>query len=120
MKNKIPSDEDFDRASAAMERMDRFYSEISEDTLTEFTEKAAIHRICIFPDGVADCRVYIFYESDLDIVKSRENGVEEEIKRYISYLMTSRSNAISEIAFELDSHEKVCKEANGNYLQYLR
>src|SRR4051812_27357661 len=121
--SKIPTDEEFVRASRLMKESFRNLDMVREEVLRHFKGRCQLHNIWILPQMDVDFRAYVFFKKDEDVKASKSNGVQEEIIEYV-YSGLERAgrgkrNAIK-VAFEFDSDENIKVKFNGNYDHRLR
>lgn len=82
-----------------------------------------LHTIHFIPMSDYSLEVYVFYECDIDIIQSENNGVSDKVKQYIikalndlNYMDIFNDN----LTFIFDSHENVCNNYQGSYFLRLR
>lgn len=122
MKNNIPSEEDFARASAAMKKRSRGLSDVRERMLNHFKSSGMLHEFFILDCSDRAFRAYVFYPKDKDITVAHKSGLEAEIKDavYDALEKVGRGDRNTlEVVFEIDSHENVEREFEGNYYNRL-
>ncbi len=122
MKNNIPSEEDFARASAAMKKRSRGLSDVRERILGRFKSSGKLHEFFILDCSDRVFRAYVFYPMDKDIAEAHKLGLEAEIKDAVfeALELVGRGDRNSvEVVFEIDSHENVDREFEGNYFNRL-
>lgn len=121
--NKIPTEEDFDRASKIMNAKFRGLDEASKVVLNQLKERCPLRRLFILPDGNDNFRVYVFYKNICDIALCERNGYQETIKKTVydalEQFVPGRSTDIS-VVFEFDSEENVVENYEGDYFLRLR
>jgi hypothetical protein len=118
----IPSEEEFAQASAAMSEINKLFAEVGDTVLRSFSGKAPLHDLYFFGHPEKEVQVHVFYETERDIEACHTNGIAKQLEDTIRVELQVRSSdsTRSEITIIHDSHEKVKKVCNGNYLQYLR
>lgn len=122
-KNKIPTEEEFARASAALEKRSRGLSQIRDNILCNYAQKYKIHEFFVFDSTETSFRAYIFFKEEKDIKNSEAEGLIEEIKNIIYAQLENagrgKKNKIT-VVFEVDSHENVRRKFGGDYFNRLR
>ncbi len=121
--NKIPSDEGLDRASKMMEQQFQGLDAVEAAVVNHFKNSCPLYDFCILPQGDDGFRAYIFFNTDEDIQKCTEAGIVEDIKACVYEELERAGRGKQgeiEVAFELDSHENVTANFEGNYFFRLR
>lgn len=128
---KIPTEEDFARASRLMEERHRHLHEICEAVTRRFktpwwgwfAKPSPFHSIYLFCDSTADFRAYVFFQKNKDIHDCGANGVrklvEESVYDELERFGRGKRGDIV-VAFEWDSDQNVRKQSNGDYFLHLR
>jgi len=118
----IPSEEEFAHASAALSRINKLFAEVRDAVLRSFSSKAPLHDLYFFGHPEKKCQVHVFYDTERDIDVCHTNGIAKQLEDAIREELQVRSPDPGrfEITIIHDSHEKVQKVCNGNYLQYLK
>jgi hypothetical protein len=119
----IPTDKDFERASKLMAERSKNLDEIRNTIKKVFRNKYPLHEIYILPQRDVDFRAYIFFEKVSDIEKCRKIGVVKEIEDFILNELERLGRGSRDeikVSFELDSHENVEANFEGEYLLRLR
>jgi hypothetical protein len=122
MSGNIPSEEDFARASAAMKKRSRGLSEIREFVLRHFEASGSLHEFFILDCSDQTFHAYVFYPQDKDIAKASASGLEAEVKKIVFDALDFVGRgyrSVSDVEFELDSHENVVRNFGGNYFDRL-
>ncbi len=122
MTKNIPSEGDFARASAKMKQRSRGLSEVRERILHRFQRSGELHEFFILDCSDRSFRAYVFYLQEKDIKQAENSGLEARIKDAVFNELENvgRGDRQSvEVAFELDSHENVEREFEGNYYNRL-
>lgn len=113
--NTIPTDAEFEAASKSMATRIR-----SEESI-----KARIAAVCslspIYHDAYVwlpngKCHVDLFVRHDAELVGEEAQGLREMIIE----LLTPAIEPEREISVDLDSHERILREFNGNYFNCFR
>ena len=121
--NRIPSDEELDRASKMMERQFQGLDVVKDTVVSRFKNACPLHDFHILPQGEEGFRAYVFFNTDADVQKCTEVGIVEEIKACVyEDLQRVGRGKIGEttVAFELDSDENVRANFEGDYFLRLR
>jgi hypothetical protein len=118
---RIPSPEDFMRASAAGAHRDRGLSEVSEAIKRRFASQG-LHEVWIFWSTEDHFVAHLFYEKDLQIKKGKASGLTAKMQQAVlEELARVGRGAVGTISieFKIDSYETV-RKTSGNYGNYLR
>jgi hypothetical protein len=122
-KNKIPTEEEFARAKAAMRQNDRGLSEVCERMLNRYKDEG-VHKVFVFlSPHHREFGVYVFYRLDRQIAESDASGLSARIQvAVIDELVAVGRGSREELAvtFQFDSHEGVEREYGGDYFDRLR
>ena len=121
--NKIPSDEELDRASKMMEQQFESLDVVKDTVVSRFKNACPLYDFHILPQGEDGFRAYVFFITEEDLQKCTETGIVEEIKACIyEELQRVGRGKIGEttVAFELDSDENVTANYEGDYFLRLR
>jgi hypothetical protein len=121
MKNKIPTDEEFARASAAMKYRLRGLSAVRDKILSRF--HGVLHEFFIWDCSETSFIANVFFPLEQQIGESKQSGLVSQIKEAVFEEMENvgRGNRNTiEIEFDFDSHERVERAFNGNYFDRLR
>jgi hypothetical protein len=120
---KIPSEEDFQRASLALKKRSQGLSEVRDIMLLCFKESDDMHDFFILDSSDILFRAYVFYRWDRQIQEAKESGLAEKIMA-ATYdalkTVAGRYNPATQIEFEFDSHENVERQYAGDYFDRLR
>jgi hypothetical protein len=122
MSKNIPSEEDFARASAAMKNRSRGLSDVRDRILERFKPSGELHEFFILDCSERSFRAYVFYPRMEDITAAVQSGLEVRIKNAVfdELEKAGRGNRDTvTIEFELDCHENVEREYEGNYYNRL-
>ena len=122
-KDNIPTEEEFAKASAILEARSRGLSEVRTRILDKFKHRNKLHEFFIFDSSETTFIAYIFFHSQQQIQKAKQDGdVNEIIESVFSEMKNVGRGDRSEIniQFELDSHENVEKMYKGDYFLRLR
>lgn len=125
-KRKIPSKDDFKRASLNAKHRSRGVSQVREKILDRYQKSGVIHEF--FLQNCSDSSDYhfranIFYPSEDILHKENHSIVESEIKYAVIEelnIVRSETYVLSDIIFEFDSHENVILRYEGDYFNRLR
>lgn len=119
----IPSEEEFEHASQLMQQKSAYLDQVRDSVKKAFMDTCPIHDFYILPQIDVDFRAYIFLEKDEDIARCERNGmihkIEEFVYNEIERVGRGRQGDIT-VAFEVDSHERVEHEFEGDYFLRLR
>ena len=120
-KRKVPTEEDFARAHAAMAAELRILATVRDCVMRSFLFHLPLHDILLFPSRKTNYQAYVFYESNADVESCRVSGADEELKYAIAqaFASTSDTGTAPTVAVEFDSYENVKKKCNGDYRKYL-
>ncbi len=121
--NRIPSDEELDRASNMMERQYHGLDVVKDTVVSRFKNACPLYDFHILPQGVEGFRAYVFFNTDADLQKCTKVGIVEEIKACVyEELQRVGRGKIGEttVVFELDSDENVTANFEGDYFLRLR
>jgi hypothetical protein len=120
---KIPTAEDFDRASRLMKQRSHMLDAVRDAFRHEFTARHSLHEFFIIDQRDADFRAYVFLKTEKDLAAAKENGVCTRMEDFI-YSQLERvgrgTRGSIQVAFEFDSHERVKANFGGNYFLRLR
>lgn len=121
--NHIPSEEDFARARAAMRDRDRGLSEVRSRILERYN-LAGLHEAFVLYSPAKELFVaHMFYRTNSQIGTAEASGVTSQIKNDIveELVRVGRgSRETIKINFEVDSHENVAANFEGDYFLRLR
>lgn len=121
-KNKIPSEEEFARAKAAMREDDRGLDDACDNVLERFNIEGLHEIIIIYSANTNSFGSYVFYRWNREIKKAEKSGLSDQIKKAVFEELekVGRGNKDNlNIVFEFDSHENVEKNFDGNYYERL-
>jgi len=122
-KKSIPSDEEFEQASRAMEQRARGLDQVRESVLAEFGDPGGVCEFHILNQEDVDFRAYIFFRYDRDIQAAHQSGLATQIADRVYKVLEREGRGRRddiEVAFEFDSHENVQKNFEGSYWLRLR
>jgi len=121
--NKIPSDEELNRASKMLEQQFQGLDVVKDAVISRFKDVCPLYDFHILPQGEDGYRAYVFFNTDADIRRCVEAGIVEEIKGYV-YKELQRvgrgKTGETTVTFELDSDENVTANYEGDYFLRLR
>lgn len=122
-RNNIPSEEDFARAEAAMREKNKGLSETCDQIKKRF-KKNGVHEVYMFYDSdTNDFGAYIFYRWEHQIKEAEKSGLSSRIKNDVFEELEKAGRGSKEaikVNFEIDSHENVEKNYEGDYYNRLR
>lgn len=122
-KGKIPTEEDFARASASLEKGSRGLNQIRESILCNYSREYKLHEFFIYDSTETSFRAYVFFEKEKDLKMAKKNREIEKIKLVIFKELERVERGGREevdVVFEFDSHENVESKFEGNYFNRLR
>lgn len=122
-KNNIPTEEEFARASAALERRSRGLSQIRDNILCNYAQKYKLHEFFILDSTETSFGAYVFFKKEKDIKNAEEKCLIEEIKTIIYTQLENSGRGDRDkitVIFEFDSHENVRRKFGGDYFNRLR
>ena len=120
---RIPSDEDFARASAVLKKRSRGLSQVRDKILECFQNSGELHEFFILDSSEKSFRAYVFYRWERQIKKAEESGLAIKIKNAIFNELQNfgrGSRETIQLEIEFDSHENVEKNYDGDYYCRLR
>lgn len=120
---KIPSDEEFKRASQALARRARGLSQVRDRIKNRFRDNEALYEFFIMDSSEVSFYAYIFYRRNRQIEEARVSGLESEIVNAVWEEMEGvgrGDRGMIDIQFEFDSDENVEKNYEGEYYLRLR
>lgn len=121
--NKIPSDEDFARASAALKKQSRGLSRVRDKILNRFHGDGNLYEFFIMDCSEKSFRAYVFYQWDRQIEQNEISGFSAKIVEAVfAELEQAGRGGRGEVQvdFEFDSHESVEQNYEGDYYNRLR
>ena len=121
--SRIPSDEEFARASAAMRKRSRGLSLVREQVVSQFRENGEIHEFFIMDCSEFSFRASVFYRWNRQIQEAKESGLEPRIiaATYDELEKAGRGDLRTiEVEFDFDSQENVEANFEGDYFLRLR
>lgn len=122
-RRKIPSEEDFARASAAMRKRARGLGQVRERILSRFGESGEIYEFYILDGSESSFRAYVFYSLDAHIAEAEESGLASRIKAAVFEELERVGRGTRDeiqVYFDFDSDENVEANYEGNYFLRLR
>lgn len=121
--NRIPSDEDFDRASRHMEERSRKLDKVREIVIQHFKNTSPLHDFYILDQRDVDFRAYVFFKEDKDIQTCKTSGILQDLMDFVyaelEHAGRGKRGEIK-VAFEFDSDENVTTNFEGDYFLRLR
>lgn len=116
----IPSDEDFARAERHVRERHRGLHVVVRNVHDRFATRCPLRKFAIFPSRKPHSfHAYVFYERDRDIEACAANGTTDEIIAFAHAELERVGRGKmdeTEITFEVDSHENVLANFDGDYL----
>lgn len=119
----IPSEEEFARAKRVMREESRNLDRVADNVERHFSSRCRLHMVYILPQRDVDFRIYIFFNTDNDLVISKQRGLTEEISTFVREELERAGRGQKEslkLAFEFDSDENVIRRFHGDYFDRLR
>jgi divalent metal cation (Fe/Co/Zn/Cd) transporter len=113
--NRIPTDAEFEAASKKMAEQMRSEKLIKDKIISRFREAGMLHNVYVWLSGDR-CHVNLFVPMDADI---DSNGA-KALRENVIGLLSSNSEEEREITVDLDSHERVKRDFNGDYCKRFR
>jgi hypothetical protein len=121
--NKIPTAEEFARASSLSKEKSRNLDSVREEVLRHFMGSCPLHDFFILNQRDVDFRAYVFFKRDEDIRACKSSGIQDQIVGFV-YSELERvgrgKNEQIKVAFEFDSDENVKNRFQGDYFLRLR
>ena len=118
--NKIPTPEDFERATRIDKENNRNLSKVDANVVRHFRWKCKIVLFDIFYEGREFAfRVFVFFKKNSDIEAYRLNGIVQEIEEFVCDELVRQGRGTKgefKVAFEFDSEENVKTNFGGNYM----
>jgi hypothetical protein len=121
--SRIPSDDDFERASKHIDARLRNLDSVCDSVLRRFQEECPLYDFYILPQRDVEFRAYVFFETNKDIEDCQGNGTLERLKDFVIAELQRVGRARGhdlKIAFEVDSDENVKANYEGDYFLRLR
>lgn len=81
--DKVPSSEEFARASRIMRERARGLDEVRDAVLRKFQERCPLYAFFILDQRDVDFRAYVFFERDRDVDAAKMIGLDAEMKDYV-------------------------------------
>jgi hypothetical protein len=122
-KSRIPTVEEFRRASQYMAERFRNLERVRGAVLSRFKDLSPLHTFDILPQSDVDFRAYVFFETNKDVDACQKNGISQQIEDcvYEELERAGRGQRTAiKVAFEYDSDENVIANYEGNYFLRLR
>lgn len=125
MSNKkiFPSKQDFDRAKAALRKIDSGLSDVRESVLRKFRSKGMHEFFLLYSEERKSFGGYIFLHYDKQVREMEGSSLSAEIQDVILAELEGAgrgSRSDIRLALEFDSHERVVREYDGDYFSRLR
>jgi len=113
--NSIPTDAEFEAASKSMAARIRSEESIKSRIVLVCSSSKIYHDAYVWlPKG--KCHVDLFVRHDAEVTGEEALGLREKIIN----LLTPTIESEREISVDLDSHERILREFNGNYFNRFR
>ena len=113
--NSIPTDAEFEAASKSMAARIRSEESIKSRIVLVCSSSKIYHDAYVWlPKG--KCHVDLFVRQDAEVTGEEARGLREKIIN----LLTPTIESEREISVDLDSHERILREFNGNYFNRFR
>jgi len=114
-KNSIPTDAEFEAASKSMAARIRSEESIKTRIVAVCSTSKIFHDVYVWlPDG--KCHVDLFVLHDVELA-----GKEAQVFRdKVIKLLTPTVESGRTVSVDLDSHERILREFNGNYFNRFR
>lgn len=122
-KSHIPTEEEFARASDALEKRSSGLDQVRDNILRNFPQEFRIHEFFILDSSETSFRAYVFFENEKDREKACRTGMTEDIENCVYEELKAAARGSKEnldVAFEFDSHENVKNDFEGDYFNRLR
>lgn len=122
-KSKIPTKEEFARASAALENGSRGLSQIRESILCNYARKYNLQEFFILDSTETSFRAYVFFKKERDVRNAKSKGLTDVIKSLVYKELEDANRGVRgqiDLYFEFDSHENIEKNFDGDYFDRLR
>ncbi len=122
MKN-IPTEAEFARASAALEKRSRGLDQVRDNILCNHWLEFKFHEFFILDASESSFRAYVFFEREKSKNRALKSGLKETIENCIYNELENAGRGASEtisVTFEYDSHENIEKNFEGNYYNRLK
>lgn len=120
-RRRIPTEEEFARASAKMAAEDERLANIRERVLNCLQSRWPLHDILLFSGSATDYEALVIYELEIDIEICHSNGFEKSLMDSIKREIAAESEAetLPTVACSFHSYELVMKKCNGCYRKYF-
>ena len=121
--NKVPSDEDFARAKAALKLNDHGLSEVRDSVLKRYSNQDVYEFFIFYSRPTNTYGAYVFYGYNHQIIESYHSGLSAEIRSFVlEQLSLVRRVRTSDMVvdFTYDSNENVEQNYESNYYNRLR
>ena len=115
----IPTEAEFERASAIHRERYRGLGDLSEKVLMEFRPKGFLHEFFMFASSENKFFAHVFYRLTSQIEEAEKNGISQEIIDYVNAAL-KQAGRTGTIKFEFSSHEIVRRVCGGDYFTFLR
>jgi len=113
--NSIPTDAEFEAASKSMAARIRSEESIKSAVVRFCCDSNSFHDAYVWlPDGKCHVDLFVLTDADLDTTEAKA------LRDSIASMLVSSVDGDREITVELDSHERIKREFNGNYFNRFR
>jgi hypothetical protein len=120
---KIPTPEEFARASRLAAERSRGLDQVRQGVLERFCGRCPLHEFYILDQLDVDFRAYVFFERTADISACQQSGINAEIVDFVYAELDRLGRGPRDrikVAFEFDSDENVTTHYEGNYFLRLK
>lgn len=122
-KSRIPTADEFRRASQFMAEQSRNLENVRAAVLSQFKGISPLYAFHILDQSDVDFRAYVFFVTNRDIEACQQSGISQQIEDCV-YEELERAGRGRKgdirVAFEFDSDENVIANYEGNYFLRLR
>jgi len=119
--NKVPTEDEFVRASEALSKRSLGLSEIRDDVIQKFQKD--VHEFFIFDISDKSFKAYVFLRWNWQLDKISKSGMASEIEKFVLQQLENRGRGNRDdlhLELEFDSHENVVANFGGDYYSRLR
>jgi hypothetical protein len=120
--NKIPSNEDFERASRYVAERNLHLARVAENVKSRFKPVSPIFETALFPDSEGDFRATIVFKKTKDIADCKSNGIstaiEDAFYEELEHYGRGKRGEIN-VVFEFESDENI-RKIYKSFANYLR
>lgn len=122
-RRNVPSQEDFARAKAAMNKDDQGLADVRRQIMTQFGSRGVHQVLILYSRTTKSFGVFVFLQSNTQVASAHESGLVSEIEDAALQALEDvgrGSKSSLDVRFELDSDENVQMDFAGNYYHRLR